>query len=126
MRCLTTCSRATAEHYLERKVKMLRSQGKDLGSVGAFIDTTGSKRKKNQGYHVRTDITTEEEEQLGALVFGKQPFKPRDTGGEIGGTDSEEEEEEVSRWIMESLQIYVVCPFPMGQLHNPDRHYLVP
>jgi len=74
---------------------MLRSQGKeDLSSAGAFIDTTGAKRKKRQEYYVRTDITTEEEEQLEALVFGRQPFKPRDAGRRPSETDSEEEEEE--------------------------------
>ena len=90
---------AKAEHYLERKTQMLRSE--DLGSAGAFIDTTGAKRKKKQEYYVRTDITTEEEEQLEALVFGRQPFKPRDAGRRLSETDSEEEEEqeEVSRWI---------------------------
>lgn len=48
----------------------------DLSSAGAFIDTSGDrnmKGKKTVQEKTKEDI---EEEELEALVFGKQPFKP--------------------------------------------------
>ena len=68
-----------------------RSGAKDnLGSVGAFIDTEGDRRKKRNGIPVITEFKDDEEAQLESLVFGKQPFELR--GAEaIGGEGSSEE-----------------------------------
>lgn len=62
----------------------------NLSSVGAFIDTSGEtnvKRKKTVQEKTRADL---EEEELEALVFGRQPFKPAE----------DDSSEEVNRYIM--------------------------
>lgn len=60
---------------LEFGCKMSNPLEYDLSSAGAFIDTSGDrnmKGKKTVQEKTREDI---EEEELEALVFGKQPFK---------------------------------------------------
>ena len=52
----------------------------DLSSTGAFIDTTGErkKNKKREKILVEAAVADEEEKELEALVFGRQLFnKPQ-------------------------------------------------
>lgn len=72
---------------LEFECKMSNPQEYDLSSAGAFIDTSGDrnmKRKKAVQEKTRGDI---EEEELEALVFGKQPFKPAEDSSTEEVTD---------------------------------------
>ena len=50
-----------------------------LSAGGAFIDTTGESRlkRKKQTKIVHEERDREEEAELEALVFGRQPFQPR-------------------------------------------------
>ena len=68
-----------------------------LGSAGAFIDTTGERGRKRKKIPVKVagDFADREEEELEALVFGRQLFKPRESSEESEsetGDGSEEEE----------------------------------
>lgn len=67
----------------------------DLGGVGAFVDTGGSRRKTkriHQASEGDEQLHDEVEERLEELVFGKQPFQ-RGAGGLLDWSDSEEEVE---------------------------------
>ena len=74
--------------------KRSKTQHTDLSSTGAFIDTTGErKRRTKRRSKRRVEVTEEEERELESLVFGGQPFKPvePDSGGDVSS-------EEVSFW----------------------------
>ena len=63
----------------------------DLGSVGAFIDTEGDRRKKRKGIPVISGVKDDEEARLESLVFGKQPFELQGAEAIDGEKSSEEE-----------------------------------
>ena len=70
-------------------------EGTDLGSAGAFIDTTGeNKRKKTRITHSET-FARREEEELEALVFGGRVFQPQ--GAESSDDSESGDEVEVVR-----------------------------
>lgn len=55
-----------------------KSNLEDLAGVGAFVDTSGSKKynqPESAGDH-EEELRDEVEERLETLVFGKQPFQP--------------------------------------------------
>lgn len=76
---------------------MLPATG-ELGSAGAFIDTTGDRGRKRKKMPVQVAADTEEEE-LEAVVFGRQLFKPvaESSSSESDSCEESEDEEEVGR-----------------------------
>lgn len=76
---------------------MLPATG-ELGSAGAFIDTTGERGRKRKKIPVQVVADTEEEE-LEAVVFGRQLFKPvaESSSSESDSCEESEDEEDVGR-----------------------------
>ena len=61
----------------------------ELSSAGAFIDTVGDVKQKRKGKKIiYNELEREEEAELVALVFGRQPFQPTTSCG----ADSSSEE----------------------------------
>ena len=69
----------------------------ELSSAGAFIDTTGERGKKRKKIPVQVTgaFADREEEELEALVFGRQLFKRvEESGSETDSSEDESEDEE--------------------------------
>lgn len=66
----------------------------NLGSAGAFIDTTGETKKSRRKSRRHVEVTDREEKELEALVFGGHPFQPV----ESYSSDEDYSSEEVSGW----------------------------
>ena len=77
---------------------MLPATG-ELGSAGAFIDTTGERGRKRKKIPVQVAAADTEEEELEAVVFGRQLFRPaaESSSSESDSCEESEDEEEVGR-----------------------------
>lgn len=59
----------------------------DLSSAGAFIDTSGDRNMKGKKTVQEKNRDDMDEEELEALVFGTQPFKPAEDSSTEEVTD---------------------------------------